>query len=50
MYGRIAKIDVETTTIFTEENKIIRVNSLFLPLKLKTGDVVEIEEDRIVLR
>ena len=50
MYGRIAKIDVETTTILTEENRIIRMSTLFLPLKLKSGDIVEIEEDRIVLR
>lgn len=50
MYGRIAKIDVETTTILTEENRIIKMNSLFMPLMLKLGDIVEIQDDRIVLR
>lgn len=50
MYGRITKIDDEFTTILSEENKIIMVNSLFLPVQLRSGDIVEIDEDKIVLR
>lgn len=50
MYGRITRIDEESTTILTEENKVIVVSSLFLPLRYKLGDIVEIDSDKIVLR
>lgn len=50
MYGKITNIGEETTTILTEENRVIEVNSLFLPLQFKSGDMVELEEDKIVLR
>ncbi|MDF2673742.1 MAG: hypothetical protein K0R09_2007 [Clostridiales bacterium] len=50
MYGRITSIGEEATTILTEENRVIKVNSLFLPLQFKSGDMVELEEDKIVLR
>jgi hypothetical protein len=50
MIGKITRIGKEITTIFTESNQVIEVNSLFLPLKFKQGDSVELEENRIVLR
>jgi hypothetical protein len=50
MYGRITNIGEEATTILTEENRVIVVNSLFLPVQLKSGDTVELDEDKIVLR
>lgn len=50
MIGKITNIGEEITTIFTEDNQIVEVNSLFLPIKFKTGDSVELEDNRIVLR
>lgn len=50
MYGRIAKIGEESTTIMTDENDVIVVDSLFMPISFKTGDLVEIEGGKIVLR
>jgi hypothetical protein len=50
MYGRITNIGEEATTILTEENRVIVVNSLFLPVRLKSGDTVELDDDKIVLR
>lgn len=50
MYGRITNIGEEATTILTEENKVIVISSLFLPIQFKSGDMVELEEDKIVLR
>lgn len=50
MYGRITSIGDEATTILTEKNRVIVINSLFLPVQLRSGDIVEIEEDRILLR
>lgn len=50
MYGKIAKIGEEITTIMTEENDVIEMNSLFMPVMFKTGDTVEIEDGKIVLR
>lgn len=50
MQGRITDIGEESTTILTEENKVILVNSMFLPIRFKSGDMVELEGDKIVLR
>lgn len=50
MTGIIMKINDDKTTILTEENDIVEMNSLFLPLKLNTGDHVEIQDNKIVLR
>lgn len=50
MYGRIAKIDEEATTIMTDEYDVIVVDSLFMPVGFKPGDIVEIEGGKIVLR
>jgi hypothetical protein len=50
MIGKITRIGKDVTTIFTEDNKVVEVNSLFLPVKYKLGDSVELEENRIVLR
>lgn len=50
MYGRIIKIDKETATILTDENRVIVVNPLFLPINFMSGDIVELAGDKIVLR
>jgi hypothetical protein len=50
MNGMIAKVNDDKTTILTEDNRVIEMNSLFLPVKYNTGDWVELEEDKIVLR
>jgi hypothetical protein len=49
MQGRITNIGSKTTIIITEENTIVLVNSLFLPIKFKQGDIVELEDNRIIL-
>jgi hypothetical protein len=49
-YGRISKIDKDLTTIITDDYEVVQVNSLFLPLKLKKGDYVELQDNRIVMK
>jgi hypothetical protein len=44
MIGKITRIGKDVTTIFTEDNKVVEVNSLFLPVKYKLGDSVELED------
>lgn len=50
MTGTIVKINDDKTTILTEENNVIEMNSLFLPVKLGAGDHVELQDNKIVLR
>lgn len=48
--GRIAKIEKDFTTIVTNDLRVIKTSTLFLPVKFREGDTVELEGDRIVLR
>lgn len=50
MTGVILKIDDNIATVLTEDNRLIEINPLFLPLKFKTGDSVELEGEKLVLR
>lgn len=50
MQGTILNIENDTTTILVENHYTIEINTQFLPLKFKTGDTVELENNRIVLR
>ncbi|TDT58401.1 hypothetical protein [Fonticella tunisiensis] len=50
MTGVVIKMEEDITTILTDDNRLLEVNSLFLPVKLGTGDRVEIDGNKIVLR
>lgn len=50
MTGTIVKVEEATTTIATEKNEFITIKTPFLPLNLTTGDKVEIEDNKIVIR
>lgn len=50
MQGTILNIGNDTTTILVEKHHTIEINTQFLPLKFKTGDTVELEDNKIVLR
>lgn len=50
MQGTILNIENDTTTILVENHYTIEINTQFLPLKFKTGDTVELENNKIVLR
>lgn len=48
--GKITKIEKDLTTIVTDDFRVIQTHTLFLPIRFKEGDNVELEGDRIVLR
>lgn len=50
MHGWILKMENDITTIITEDNSFLLLNTLFIPVNLKSGDPVEIEDNKIVLR
>lgn len=48
--GRITKIEKDLTTIVTDDFRVIQSSTLFLPVRFREGDRVELEGDRIILR
>lgn len=49
MNGTISKIEKNKTIIIAEDDSIITVNTLFLPIRLREGDTVELEDGRILM-
>lgn len=44
------KIESNITSILTSDNQLVEVKTPFLPINLKAGDSVELQNGKIVIR